>query len=92
MEKFVFDVIQFSKWVTKHTYKYICHSFINARQFAVLEVLRHDEFSPLKSAATPEVTKNTPVTARAALLDLHRRFVLAAGGTFDTDTQWVNSL
>ena len=55
-------------------------------------MLREDEFSPLKSAVTPEVTKNTPVTARAALLDLHRRFVLAAGGTFIANTPWVNSL
>lgn len=69
-----------------------CLSSVVTRQFAVLEVLRYDEFSPLKSAATAEVTKNTPITARTALFDLHRRFVLAAGGTFITDIPGVNSL
>lgn len=48
------------------------------RTFAVLEVLREDEFSPLKNA--PGSDKDTPATAKAALLDLHHRQILAAGG------------
>ena len=50
------------------------------RNFAVWEVLREDEFSPLKNANTEP--KDTPATCRHALLDMHRRFLLGAGGKF----------
>ncbi len=43
----------------------------------MLEVLREDEFSPLKDA--PGSGKNTPASARLALMDLHHRQLLAAG-------------
>ena len=50
------------------------------RSLAVLEVKRNDEFSPVKNA--PGSSKDCPETARAALMDLHYRQILSAGGKF----------
>ncbi|NXX49780.1 UAP1L protein, partial [Tricholaema leucomelas] len=62
LEKFVFDVFQFSK------------------NFVAFEVVREEEFSPLKNAQTAD--KDTPATARQALLAQHYRWALRAGARF----------
>ncbi|KAF7241118.1 UDP-N-acetylhexosamine pyrophosphorylase-like protein 1 [Varanus komodoensis] len=54
-----------------------------ARNFVAFEVQREEEFSPLKNADMAD--KDTPTTARRALLSQHYRWALKAGARFVND-------
>ena len=69
LEKFVFDVFEFSK------------------EFAVLQVIREEEFSPLKNA--PGAAKDTPEMARDALCNLHYQYIVNSGGQFKRDNEEI---
>ncbi|XP_034047515.1 UDP-N-acetylhexosamine pyrophosphorylase-like protein 1 [Thalassophryne amazonica] len=59
--------------------KFIFDVFPFSRNFVVFEVLREDEFSPLKNAEG--AATDTPTTARNALLAQHCRWAAAAEAT-----------
>ena len=62
-------------------------SITTFRQFAVLQVIREEEFSPLKNA--PGAAKDTPEMARDALCNLHYQYIVNAGGKFKDDNDEI---
>lgn len=61
--------------------KFVFDVFCYTQKFVVWEVLREEEFSPLKNADGAK--KDTPSTARQALYSLHRSLIEKAGGKID---------
>lgn len=90
MEKFVFDVFQFSEYVEfkllPFLFTFVTFSFFPpsslrhffCRNFSVLEVLRDEEFAPLKNGI--DSSTDSPVTVRQALMNLHLKYITRAGG------------
>ncbi|XP_059905873.1 UDP-N-acetylhexosamine pyrophosphorylase-like protein 1 [Gadus macrocephalus] len=60
--------------------KFVFDVFPFARNFVAFEVVRAEEFSPLKNA--DGASTDTPTTARRSLLGQHYRWALAAGASF----------
>ncbi|XP_052799978.1 UDP-N-acetylhexosamine pyrophosphorylase-like isoform X2 [Mya arenaria] len=60
--------------------KFVFDVFHFTTTFAVWEVLREEEFSPLKNA--DGAAKDTPTTCRSDLYNLHRSWLQRAGATF----------
>ncbi|KAM5184790.1 UDP-N-acetylhexosamine pyrophosphorylase-like protein 1 isoform 1-T1 [Callospermophilus lateralis] len=60
--------------------KFVFDVFPFARNFVAFEVLREEEFSPLKNAEA--ASRDNPSTARRALLAQHYRWALQAGARF----------
>lgn len=58
--------------------QFVFDAFPYAPSMALFEVLREEEFAPVKNANG--ATADTPDTARLLVLNLHTRWVVAAGG------------
>ncbi|XP_013855389.1 UDP-N-acetylhexosamine pyrophosphorylase-like protein 1 [Austrofundulus limnaeus] len=59
--------------------KFVFDVFPFSRNFVVFEVIRKDEFAPLKNA--DGAASDTPTSVRTALMDQHRRWLCAAGAS-----------
>ncbi|XP_037835514.1 UDP-N-acetylhexosamine pyrophosphorylase-like protein 1 [Kryptolebias marmoratus] len=59
--------------------KFVFDVFPFSRNFVVFEVIRKDEFSPLKN--TDGAASDTPTSVRTSLMDQHRRWVCSAGAS-----------
>ena len=55
------------------------------KKFAVLEVAREDEFSPLKNGKG--LPTDSPETAQRDLLNLHYNYIVKAGGKFEDNAE-----
>ena len=64
---------------------FIFDAFPWAEHTALLEVARAEEFAPVKNA--PGSATDSPDTARAAILALHRRWVEEAGGAVEGEAE-----
>lgn len=62
---------------------YIIFKNFNCRNFAIWEVLREDDFSPLKNG--DDAAKETPTTCRNDLYNQHVKWLVKAGATFQPD-------
>lgn len=69
--------------------KFVFDVFPLARNFAIWEVPRHEEFAPLKNGY--EAKKENPVTCRQNLYAQHHRWLKNAGATFDNHDENNNS-
>ncbi|XP_044031481.1 UDP-N-acetylhexosamine pyrophosphorylase-like protein 1 [Siniperca chuatsi] len=63
--------------------KFVFDVFPFSRNFVVFEVVREDEFSPLKNA--DGAATDSPITARNSLLAQHCRWAAAAGATLSDE-------
>lgn len=65
--------------------KFVFDVFEFTEKFAVLEVAREDEFSPLKNGKGSPT--DSPDTALRDLLNLHYNYIVKAGGKFEDSAE-----
>ncbi|XP_074596642.1 UDP-N-acetylglucosamine pyrophosphorylase mmy [Brevipalpus obovatus] len=66
--------------------KFVFDVFEFAKDFVVWEVIREDEFSPLKNSDSAE--SDCPRTARQSIFDLHRKYLIQAGAIIPDDSSF----